>query len=204
MVFSRLTPEGEKLLLSLDRVSLPLKVTEVFGRPGPLELELGVGKGLFAITWAAKNPQCNLLGVERSRKYLQLAALRAARARVSNLRLVHTTAEDLLFRCLGSQSLAGAHVYFPDPWPKKRHHKRRFFKPENLDRLAEVMAPGALLRVKTDHQEYAEVINRLMSQDPRFIPVPEEIWFAEIPPTHFEAKYLKEGRKIFRFAWQRC
>lgn len=204
MAFLALAPEVEKLLLPLDGVTLPLKVSEVFGRPGPLELELGVGKGLFAITWAAKNPDRNLLGVERSRKYLQLAALRAARAGVSNLRLVHTTGEDLLFRCLGSQSLAGVHVYFPDPWPKKRHHKRRFFKPENLNRLAEVMASGAVLRVKTDHQGYAQLIATLVSQDPRFIPLPEEVWFAEIPPTHFETKYLKEGRKIFRFAWQRC
>lgn len=204
MAFPALTPQVEKLLLPLDRVSLPLKASEVFSRPGLLELELGVGKGLFALTWAANNPQCNLLGVERSRKYLQLAALRAARAGVTNLRLVHTTAEDLLFRCLGRHSVGGVHVYFPDPWPKKRHHKRRFFKLENLSRLAEVMASGAVLRVKTDHEGYAEVIATLVRGDSRFTPLPEEVWFAQIPATHFEAKYLKEGRKIFRFAWQRC
>jgi len=196
-------PRPEELLLALDETPPPLEPQAVFGRACPLELELGVGKGRFAIAWAAAHPEIGLLGVERARKYLELAALRAARAGVRNLRLVHTTAEDLLFRCLGEGSVAAVHVYFPDPWPKKRHHKRRFFRPENVARLASVMAGGAVLRVKTDHAEYAAVIEAVVGAEPRFQRLAEEELFAPIPPTHFEIKYQAQGRPVYRFAWRR-
>lgn len=196
-------PSAEALVLALDEVPLPLRAEAIFGRPCPLELELGVGKGRFAIAWAQSHPEIGLLGVERARKYLELSALRAARAGVGNLRLAHTTAEDLLFRCLPEASVSAVHVYFPDPWPKKRHHKRRFFKPENVARLAEIMASGALLRVKTDHPEYAAVIAEVVGGNERFAPEDGEEAFSEIPPTHFEIKYQGQGRQVFRFAWRR-
>lgn len=196
-------PAVENLLLALDQVSLPLKAEEVFGRPCPLQLELGVGKGRFALTWAAENPNVGLLGVERSRKYVELAALRAVRAGVTNLRLVHSTAEDVLFRCLGEETVAAVHVYFPDPWPKKRHHKRRFFRPENVARLAQVLERGGLLRVKTDHPDYAKVIEEVVGAHPAFSPLDPEPYFAAIPPTHFEIKYQAQGRQVFRFVWQK-
>lgn len=194
---------AENLIVALDEVPLPLEAHALFGRPCPLELELGVGKGRFAIAWAQAHPEIGLLGVERARKYLELAALRATRAGVSNLRLVHTTAEDLLFRCLGAGSVAAVHVYFPDPWPKKRHHKRRFFRPENVTRLAEVMEDGALLRVKTDHPEYAQVIREVVGADGRFAPLPAPEAFADVPPTHFEIKYQAAGRPVHLMAWRR-
>lgn len=192
----------ESLIVALDEVPLPLTAEALFGRRCPLELELGVGKGRFAIAWAQAHPEVGLLGVERARKYLELAALRAARAGVGNLRLVHTTAEDLLFRCLREGSLAAVHVYFPDPWPKKRHHKRRFFRPENVSRLAEVMEEGALLRVKTDHPEYAQVIRQVVEADGRFAPLCPDEAFAKVPPTHFEIKYQGQGRPVHLMAWR--
>lgn len=195
-------PRPETVIVALDEVPLPLHARALFGCSCPLELELGVGKGRFAIAWAQAHPEIGLLGVERARKYLELAALRAARAGIENLRLVHTTAEDLLFRCLGEGSVAAVHVYFPDPWPKKRHHKRRFFRPENVARLAEVMVEGGLLRVKTDHPEYAQVIREVVAADGRFFPVPAAEAFAEVPPTHFEIKYQGQGRPVHLMAWR--
>jgi len=112
------------------------------------------------------------VGAERVRTYLKMAALRGMRKGLANVRLVHTTAEDLLFRCLGEGSVAAFHVYFPDPWPKKRHHKRRFFRPSNVARLAEVLAPGGLLRVKTDHEGYATVIVEVVAGEPGSYPCP--------------------------------
>lgn len=196
------TPSPESVVVALDEVPLPLTAEALFGRSCRWELELGVGKGRFAIAWAQAHPEIGLLGVERARKYLELTALRAARAGISNLRLAHTTAEDLLFRCLGESSVAAVHVYFPDPWPKKRHHKRRFFKPENVARLAQVMHEGALLRVKTDHGEYAGVIAQVVAADGRFVPISEEQAFAHIPMTHFEIKYQGQGRPVYRMAWR--
>jgi tRNA (guanine-N7-)-methyltransferase len=194
---------GVDVILDLNHVALPLSAFGVFGAQRPLEVEIGVGKGGFLLEWAAAHPELGLVGVERAHTYLQLAATRAARRGLANVRLLHSTAEDLLFRCLTVASVAAAHVYFPDPWPKKRHHKRRFFTPANVARLAEVLRPGGLLRVKTDHDGYAAVIGEVLDAEPRFEPVEAEQAFAGIPPTHFEIKYAREARPVHRFACRR-
>jgi len=194
-------PSG--VLLDPDRTTLPLTAAGLFGRACPLEVELGVGKGRFLLEWAAADPGVGLLGVERARSYALLAAARAERRGLANVRLLHTTAEDLLFRCLAPASVDAFHVYFPDPWPKKRHHKRRFFRPDNVARLAEVLRPGGLLRVKTDHGEYAAVIAALLAAESRFVAVEAAAAFAAVPETHFELKYAREGRAFTRLAF-RC
>ena len=189
--------------LELADAELPLEAGRLFGAPVPLEVELGVGKGRFLLEWAAAHPQIGVVGVERARKYLEMAALRAARAGLANVRLVHTTAEDLLFRCLAPAGVAAVHVYFPDPWPKKRHHKRRFFRPENVARLAEVLAPGGLLRVKTDHAGYAGLIAEVLAAEPRLVAVAVAEAFEGVPTTNFEVKYAREERPVYRLAYRR-
>lgn len=182
---------------------LPLSSPALFGRDCPLELEIGVGKGRFLLDWAAAHPEIGLLGVERAGVYLRLTEARAIRRGIANVRLIHTTAEDMLFRCLSAGSLAAVHVYFPDPWPKKRHHKRRFFRADNAARVAEVLAPGGLLRVKTDHEGYAAVIAEVLAGVRVLAPVPEAEAFAGIPESGFEVKYAREGRPLWRFARRR-
>ncbi|MGD1148444.1 MAG: hypothetical protein ABR961_10900 [Thermoanaerobaculaceae bacterium] len=190
-------------VLELGSVDLPFDARQVFGGLRPIEVELGVGKGRFLLEWAAMHPEVGLIGVERARKYLEFAALRAARGGLGNVRLVHTTAEDLLFRCLAPGTVAAAHVYFPDPWPKRRHRKRRFFRPENVARLAEVLEPGGLLRIKTDHSGYAAVIADVVAGERRLAPVTADEAFGEIPATHFEIKYAREARPVHRLAYRR-
>jgi tRNA (guanine-N7-)-methyltransferase len=195
--------EPGALILDLGRASLPLATREVFGSAVPLEVELGAGKGRFLLEWAAAHPEVGLIGVERARTYLQIAALRAARRGISNVRLVHTTAEDLLFRCLSEGTVAAVHVYYPDPWPKKRHHKRRFFRPANVARLADVLAAGGLLRVKTDHDDYAAAIVEALVGEPRLVPLPAGEAFEGIPATHFEIRYARESRPVRCLAYRR-
>ena len=195
--------EPAGIVLDLGSMTLPLASRELFGSDVPLEVELGVGKGLFLLDWAVAHPDVGFLGVERVRKYMKVAALRAARRNLPNVRLVHTTAEDLLFRCLAGGSLAAAHVYFPDPWPKKRHQKRRFFRPANVARLADVLGPGGLLRVKTDHEEYASMIRDVLAAEPSLSPVAAEAAFDGLPVTNFEVKYARENRQVHRFAYRR-
>ena len=195
--------EPRGIVLDLGSVTLPLSSREVFGSAVPLEVEFGVGKGRFVLEWAAAHPEVGLVGVDRARKYLQMAALRVARRGLSNVRLVHTTAEDLLFRCLGEGSVAAIHVYFPDPWPKKRHHKRRFFRPSNAARVADVLAPGGLLRVKTDHDGCAAVIGEVLAGEARLAPVAVGIAFDGVPVTSFEVKYAQESRQVHRLAYRR-
>jgi tRNA (guanine-N7-)-methyltransferase len=191
------------IVLDLSCVALPLGSGELFAAPVPLELELGVGKGRFLLERAAEHPELGLVGVERSRTYLELAAHRAARRGLSNVKLVHTTAEDLLFRCLALASVSAVHVYFPDPWPKKRHRKRRFFRADNVARVAEVLAPGGLLRIKTDHQEYASEIEAVLQREARLERAPEEWAFEGIGATNFEIKYARETRPVARLAFRR-
>jgi tRNA (guanine-N7-)-methyltransferase len=195
--------EPGALILDLANASLPLASRDVFGSAVPLEVELGAGKGRFLLEWAAAHPGVGVIGVERARTYLRKAALRALRRGLSNVRLVHTTAEDLLFRCLSEGSVAAVHVYFPDPWPKKRHHKRRFFRPANVARLADVLAPGGLLRVKTDHEGYAAEIVEALAGEPRFVPLPAGAAFEGIPATNFEVKYSRESRPVRCLAYRR-
>ncbi len=189
--------------LELADAELPLDAARVFGAPVPIEVELGTGKGRFLLEWAAAHPGTGVIGVERARKYLEMAAARAARAGLVNVRLVHTSAEDLLFRCLAPASAAAVHVYFPDPWPKKKHHKRRFFRPENVARIAEVLGPGGLLRVKTDHEGYAGVIAEVLAGEPRLAAVAAAETFEAIPATNFEVKYARDERPVYRFASRR-
>ncbi len=197
------TGVGAPLILDLDPAALPLNAVALFGRTIPVEIDIGSGKGRFLLEWASAHPEVGLLAVERARAYLILAAERAARRGLPNVRLLHTTAEDLLFRCLAPASVAAVHVYFPDPWPKKRHHKRRFFRPENVARLAEVLSPGGLLRVKTDHADYAAVISESLGSEKRFEPAAVEEAFAGVPLTSFEIKYAREQRPVFQFAARR-
>jgi tRNA (guanine-N7-)-methyltransferase len=193
----------ETPVLEAGSVSLPFGTFEVFGRPCPFELELGAGKGRFLVEWAEARPEIGILGVERTAKYVQDAARRVVRHGLANVRLLHSTAEDVLFRCLAEACLAAVHVYFPDPWPKKRHHKRRLFTPTNVARIAAVLAPGGLLRVKTDHFDYAGEIGLALEAEPRLTRVSLDDTFAGVPPTSFEVKYGVQGRPVQRFAFRR-
>jgi tRNA (guanine-N7-)-methyltransferase len=192
-----------EVTLDLGRVQRPLDACELFGAPVPIELELGLGKGLFLIEWAASHPDSGFIGVERCQRYLAMAATRAARRGLANLRLVRTTAEDMLFRCLADGSVAAVHIYFPDPWPKKRHLKRRLLTRGNLERIARVLAPGGLLRVKTDHAGYAGAIAEALAGVPELVPVGAAAAFAGLPPTHYELKFALEGRAVHAFALRR-
>jgi len=194
---------GGGAVLDLGAVTIPLLAVEVFGRVCAIEVEIGAGKGRFALAWVEAHPEVGLLAVERALPYLRVMAQRALRRGLGNLRAVHTSAEDLLFRCLAPRSVQAVHVFFPDPWPKKRHLKRRFFRRENVARLAEILQVGGLLRIKSDHGAYAEAIAGMLAAEPRLAPVALDEAFAGIPETNFEVKYVREERRVYRFAYRR-
>jgi len=186
-----------------DAVGVPLEWEPLFGRRAPVHVDLGSGKGRFLLELAAARPEIDLLGVERARKYFELVCHRAARRGISNVRMLHTTGEDLIFRLLPERSVAVMYVLFPDPWPKKRHHKRRFFRRENVEGIARVLEPGGRLLVKTDHPEYAEVIAEVLAAAPGFRTLDAGAAFEGLPMTGFEHKYRDEGRPIRAFALER-
>jgi tRNA (guanine-N7-)-methyltransferase len=189
--------------VDLDRFSIPLSWPELFGREAPTDVEIGSGKGRFLNEYAAAHPERNVLAVERSGKYHRLCCDRAARRGLENVRVIRTTGEDLLFRLLEDGSVATCFVLFSDPWPKKRHHKRRFFKPDNVAAMARVLAPGGRLLVKSDHEEYAGVIGKALAAARGLAPIDPREAFSGLPLTGFEEKYLVDGRAIYTFALQK-
>jgi tRNA (guanine-N7-)-methyltransferase len=189
-----------------------LDLSAVFGNARPVELEIGTGKGRFLMLAATAQPEINFLGLEYARRYLAAAIERTSKRGLTNVRLVHAEAVSFLTQHIGDASLAAAHIYFPDPWPKKRHHKRRFVQAARLDLLARVLKPGALLRVATDHADYAAAIVAALSAHAAFEDAGQGAALWELPAmgdytaagvTNFEIKYLREGRPIRRFAWRR-
>jgi len=189
--------------VDLNVVTAPLTCSEIFGREAPTQVEMGSGKGRFLLELAASRPERNFLAVERAAKYHKLCCERAAKRGLTNVRLIRTTAEDLLFRLLRPASVEAIFVLFPDPWPKKRHHKRRFFKADAVAATAGALRPSGQLLVKTDHEGYAEVIGPLLDSEPSLVLIDPQVAFEGLPMTGFEHKYLHQGRDIFSFAARR-
>lgn len=182
--------------------------TGIFGNPGAVEVEIGIGKGRFLLALAAQRPDLNLLGVEWANEYLHIAEIRAEKRGLSNVRFVRVDARELVARAIPDDSVSAYYVFYPDPWPKKRHHKRRFFQPVTVGHVARTLRAGGLLHVATDHDEYWTVIEPLLDSHPEFLRLPtfggdEFPLPAEQPLTNFEAKYAVEGRRRHRASWRR-
>lgn len=197
----------EDMLVSPPDVGAMLDWAAVFGRDAPVEMEIGSGKGGFLLRQARAHPERNYLGIEWANKFCRFAADRMVRWGVGNVRLMRTDAGHLLLHHVPPRSLAALHIYHPDPWPKKRHHKRRLFQPAFVEAAVRVLMPGARWAIQTDHAEYFDVIRALTSARPELVPVPyDDPDFGTIEDrtdTNFEIKYLREGRAIYRMAYRR-
>ena len=178
----------------------------LFGDDHPVELEVGSGKGLFLANAARANPGRNFLGVEISRKYARIAAERLAKQGIANARVWAGDARDVLARRVPDRSLRAVHVYFPDPWWKKRHKKRRVFTETLLAEIERALQPAGELHVASDVDEYFGLIRELIAASPRFQPRP--VPDAKDPEhdldylTNFERKYRLEGRPIYRAIYE--
>ena len=189
--------------LDLDTISIPLDWSQAFGRDAATDVEIGSGKGRFLLELAATFPDRNFLAVERAAKYHNLCAQRTAKRGLENVRMLRTTAEDLLFRLLSPASVDNLYVLFPDPWPKKRHHKRRLMQPKVASAMADALVPGGRLLVKTDHPQYGAVIHETLEGESGLTSIDATEAFRDLPMTGFEHKYLDQGRQIFAFACER-
>jgi tRNA (guanine-N7-)-methyltransferase len=185
----------------------PLGWNQLFGNDQPVEIEVGFGKGLFLVTSGQARPNVNFLGIEISRKYQLFTATRLAKRALCNVRLAKADARDFLRDYVAVDSCQAVHVYFPDPWWKKRHLKRRVFTAEFAQQCERVLRPGGRLHVATDVEEYFGVITETIRQQTqlRQLSLPEG---AAAPAdadylTNFERKFRQQGLPIYRSIYER-
>lgn len=184
--------------LTLADLAVPLPLGFLAPGDGPWEVELGFGKGKYLLRRASESPGTRFLGVEVVSEYYRRVALRARRRGLGNLVVLRAEALFLLAAVLPRRFARAVHVYFPDPWPKQRHQKRRLFDPETVDLVLGLLAPDGELFFASDFLEYGELVESILRQVPGFAVERLADGWPEGPRTHYEAKYVEEGRPIVR------
>lgn len=194
------------IFAELSTLPTPLRFAEIFGDDRAVELEVGPGKGLFLLREAAGRPDRGFIGVEYSRKYAKLIAEKIAKHELKNVKIVYGDALTCLARHVGDSTLATVHIYFPDPWWKKRHKKRRVFRDRFVEEVARTLKVGGELRAATDVEEYFGVMTDLLAARTDFEPLSlQERNIENDEPeylTNFERKYRVEGRSIYRAVYR--
>lgn len=199
-----MTSEAElsAFLVPVGEIDGALDWDRIFDRRGPVEVEIGCGKGRFLMERALAEPSRNLLGVDWGLPWLRRTARRLERSGVENVRLLRTNAKHLIRFLIPAKSLEILHVYFPDPWPKKRHHKRRLFDPPTTKAMEKILKPGGRLHVATDFGDYFDVIRERISEDTRLEHLPE-MEAMGATASNFGIKYTAQGRTIHQGVWER-
>jgi tRNA (guanine-N7-)-methyltransferase len=192
-----LTELGPRFVLPY--AAAPLDAAAVFGRRAPLVVEIGFGMGDATAQIAAAMPDHDFLGIEVHVAGVGALLRRIGERGLTNVRIVQHDAVEVLRTMIAPGTLAGVHVFFPDPWPKKRHHKRRLIQPPFVALLAERLAPSGYLHCATDWQPYAEQMLEVLTAEPRLVNTadgyaPRPAWR---PQTKFEARGLKLGHGVW-------
>ena len=183
----------------------PLDLDRVFGRAAPKILEIGFGMGETTARIAQEHPGNDYLGIEVHGPGVGSLLARIEAAGLTNLRVIQHDAADVVREMIPPASLQGVHVYFPDPWPKKRHHKRRLIQPDFVALLATRMQSGAYLHLATDWEDYAQQMLDVLSREPLlgntadgYAPRP-----GHRPQTKFESRGLKLGHGVWDVVFRR-
>ena len=202
----RLTTSQQRALDDLwPEIGVPfapelLRFDELFGRVAPVVLEIGFGNGETLVQQAAEHPEFDFLGIEVHEPGVGHCLIRAREAGITNRRLIRHDAVEVLDAMIPPASLARVNLYFPDPWPKKRHHKRRIVQAPFLAMVAERLAPGGALHVATDWENYAEHIEAVVLESGRFECAEKRVHSGDEPldrpETKFERRGLRHGHRI--------
>ncbi|NLY64597.1 MAG: tRNA (guanosine(46)-N7)-methyltransferase TrmB [Alcaligenaceae bacterium] len=202
---SHMTP-GQKLAVErlMDKWSISYKPAhldydKVFGRNAPTILEIGFGMGETTEKIAIERHNENFLGVEVFNAGVGAMLKRIEESGITNVRIIQHDAVEVVKNMLPENSLAGVHIYFPDPWPKKRHHKRRLIQPEFIRLLASRLQPGGYIHCATDWENYAEQMLEVLSAEPLLANTAEN--YAEKPAYRPQTKFETRGLRLGHGVW---
>ena len=184
----------------------PLDLDAVFGRRAPRILEIGFGMGETSATIAETNPQNDYIGVEVHTPGVGSLCKLIAEKNLGNQRIIQHDAVEVLRDMIGRESLDGVHIFFPDPWPKARHHKRRLIQPPLVATLVSKLKPGGYIHCATDWENYAEHMLEVLSADPGlqntaqgYAPRPDYR-----PLTKFEQRGIRLGHGVWDLVFRKC
>lgn len=190
--------------LDVETLPKPLDWAALFGNDHPVELEIGSGKGTFLTEQAKARPEINFFGIEWARWFWRYASDRLRRNHCTNAYAVRAEASFFLTEFVPESSLSVLHIYFPDPWPKARHHKRRLLQAKFMPLVDRVLKPGGRLQVVTDHQGYFEenIEPAVRGSTLQVVDYnrPGSAADGEFVGTNFERKYQREGRPFYAIA----
>lgn len=191
---------------TLGDLNGPIEWSALFGNDLPVEIDVGCGRGLFLYNESLAHPERNYLGIEIDYKEGRRTATRLMKRNAANARVLGGDVHEAFTRLIPPKSVAVVHVYFPDPWWKRKHRKRRVFSAAFVNEAVSVLEPGGILSSASDVEEYFEVIRSLMDHDPRFEPLPPP---PEKAPEHdmdyltsYERKTRQSGGAVWRGRWQ--
>ncbi len=202
---ARKLKEYPSISLRTEDLDVKIDFVRIFGRCGPVHIEIGSGRGTFLLNQAKELPDDNFLGIEWANKYYRHAVDRIGRWGLKNVRIIQTEAAGFIADFLPDNCVNCYHIYFPDPWPKRKHHKRRLLCPDNLQQLIRTLKTGGQIRIATDHADYFEEIKQLTAAQNEKL---EEVEFLpasgagneEKTGTNYERKFLKRGKNIYTLA----
>ena len=194
-------------LKTVDDLPLPWDTRALFDRRAPLEVEVGSGKGLFIATVSSEQPERDFLGLEISGKYARFAAAKLATRELTNAQILHGDAQRVFRDCLPDASVAAVHVYFPDPWWKKRHKRRRIIQEQFVRDVQRVLVPGGPLHFWTDVEEYFQATLDLIAASTQLagpFDVSERCASGELHyRTHFERRMRLHGEPVYRAEYRK-
>lgn len=209
----RITPSQQRALdelwpeFGVEYSESPIDLAELFGRDAPTVLEIGFGNGETLVEQAAASPDRDFIGIEVHEPGVGHCLLKAEEAGIHNLRVVAHDGIEVLGNQVPANSLARVNLYFPDPWPKKRHHKRRIVQPAFLKLVADRLAEDGTLNIATDWANYAEHIDEVIAQSDRFTCIERREHDGDRPfdrpRTKFERRGLRKGHRIFDWCFER-
>ncbi len=203
----RMTP-GQKQALATHWPTYGLGIAHgqqdlhsLFDQPAPCVCEIGFGMGDSLLAMAVDNPAINYVGIEVHQPGVGMLLKNIVRAGVDNIRLYQEDAREVLARCLADESLAGVQLFFPDPWPKKRHHKRRIVQADFLDLIYAKLQPQGFFHLATDWQPCAEEVLEKLLADPRFNNRYGAAYFAPDRAGRPETKFERRGQRLGHGVW---